>query len=63
MGTVVAIAVPAAFVAGVVFHAVVVSQAAKIKQDLDAAETRIRADISALLKKGGTDVAGVASKL
>jgi hypothetical protein len=45
-----AIAVPAAFVAGVVFHKYVVSEAAAIKQHITATEERIRTDVANALK-------------
>jgi hypothetical protein len=46
-----ALAVPAAFVAGVIFHKYVISEAQAIKQHVTDAETRIRGDISSLLSK------------
>jgi hypothetical protein len=58
-----AVALPAAFAAGVVFHKYVISEAQAIKQHVTDAETRIRGDIASLLSKAGSDVARVAAKL
>jgi hypothetical protein len=49
-----AIAVPAAFAAGVIFHKYVISEAEKIKQHVTAAESRIREDIASLLNKAAS---------
>lgn len=45
-----AIALPAAFGAGVVFHKYVISEAEAIKQHVIDAEERIRADVQNVLK-------------
>jgi len=49
--TVFAIAVPAAFVAGVIFHKYVLSEAAAIKAHVTAEVAEVRADIASLLSK------------
>lgn len=46
-----AVAVPAAFVAGVVVHKYVISEAEKIKLHVSEAEERIRGDLAGLLVK------------
>ena len=46
-----AVGVPAAFVAGVVVHKYVISEAEKIKAHVTAAEERIRGDVAGLLAK------------
>lgn len=51
-----ALVVLAAFVAGVVFHKYVVSEAASIKQHVTDAEARIRADVANLLKSAANKV-------
>ena len=48
---VVAIAVPAAFALGVVFHKYVVSEAEKVKAHMTAEIQEVRADLSSLLSK------------
>jgi hypothetical protein len=47
---VLALAVPAAFGAGVVFHKYVISEAVGIKQHVTASEERIRTDVANALK-------------
>ena len=49
--TVAAFAVPAAFVAGVVFHKYVISEAEKVKSFVQQSEARIRADVQVALQK------------
>lgn len=51
-----ALVVFAAFVAGVVFHKYVVSEAASIKQHVTDAEARIRDDVANLLKSAANKV-------
>lgn len=45
------VAVPAAFVAGVVFHKYIVSEAAAIRDHVSAEVAEVRADLAALLDK------------
>lgn len=45
------VGIPAAFVAGVVFHKYVVSEAQALRSHVDAAENRIRSDIRVALSK------------
>lgn len=52
--TLFAVAVPAAFVAGVVVHKYVLSEAQAIKLHVSQAEARIRADFQALLNKAAS---------
>lgn len=49
--TVFAVAVPAAFVAGVIFHKYVVSEAASIKEHVTAEVAEVRADVASVLQK------------
>lgn len=46
-----ALSLPAAFVAGVVFHKYVISEAEKIKAHVTAEVQEVRADIASLLSK------------
>jgi hypothetical protein len=55
-------AIPAAYIAGVLTHKYVISEADSIKSHVTAAEGRIRTDIASLLKKADSEVASVASK-
>jgi len=51
-----AIAVPAAFVAGVVFHSHAISQAQSIKEHVTAEIEEVRAHIHSLLDKAASKV-------
>jgi hypothetical protein len=57
--------VPAAFIAGVIFHKYVVSEAEALRahtvEVVSGAETRIRADVASLLKKASGEVSIVES--
>ena len=50
------IAVPAAFVAGVVFHKYVISEAQSIKAHVTAEVEKVRQDFSSLLSKAAAKV-------
>lgn len=54
--TLFAVAVPAAFIAGVAVHRYVISEAQAIKLHVSQAEARIRADISSLLSKAASKI-------
>lgn len=56
MNHLLAIAVPAAFAAGVIFHKYVISEANSIKQHVTAEVAEVRADIASLLGKAATKV-------
>lgn len=56
MNHILAIAVPAAFVAGVIVHKYVISEANSIKQHVTAEVAEVRADIASLLSKVGAKV-------
>jgi hypothetical protein len=49
-----AIAVPAAFAAGVIFHKYIVSEANSIKAHMTAEVEEVRADIASLLREAKT---------
>lgn len=49
-------ALPAAFVAGVVFHKYVVSEALAIKEHVTAEVAEVRADIASLLDKAKSKI-------
>jgi hypothetical protein len=49
-----AIAVPAAFAAGVIFHKYVIGEAEKIKAHVTAEVDEVRADIASLLRDAKT---------
>ena len=57
----------AAFIAGVLFHKYVVSEAKALRahtvEVVSGAETRIRADVASLLKKASGEVSIVESKI
>jgi hypothetical protein len=56
--TLIGFAIAGAFVAGVVVHKYVISEAEKVKTHVSQVEARIRTDIANLVSKGASKIAG-----